>query len=69
MTWRMEETEYASDLSASAVINTTGESGHAGNRHYDDMIDAWRKVRYHATWWDQAALASSKPDRLVLSPR
>ena len=58
-----------SDLSASVVINTTGESGHAGNRHYDDMIDAWSKVRYHATWWDQAALASSRPDRLVLSPR
>ncbi len=58
-----------SNLSASVVINTTGESGHAGNRHYDDMIDAWSKVRYHATWWDQAALASSRPERLVLSPR
>ncbi len=58
-----------SDLSASVVINATGQSGHTGNRHYDDMIDAWSKVRYHATWWDQAALISSRPDRLVLSPR
>ncbi|MFI5368140.1 MAG: penicillin acylase family protein [Spirochaetia bacterium] len=58
-----------SNLSASVAINATGESGHAGNRHYDDMIDAWSKVRYHATWWDQVALESSRPERLVLSPR
>jgi len=58
-----------SNLPASVAINATGESGHAGNRHYDDMIDAWSKVRYHATWWDQVALESSRPERLVLSPR
>ena len=57
-----------SDLSGSVVINATGQSGHTGNRHYDDMIDSWSKVRYHPTWWDEAALVSSRPDRLVLSP-
>ena len=58
-----------SNLSVSVTINTTGQSGHTGNRHYDDMIDSWIKVRYHATWWDQAALEASGPDRLVLNPR
>ncbi len=58
-----------SNLSGSVVINATGQSGHAGNRHYDDQIDSWSKVRYHPTWWDEAALVSSRPDRLVLNPR
>jgi len=58
-----------SDLSRSVTIHTTGQSGHPGNRHYDDMIDSWRKAQYHTTLWDAAALEASKPDRLVLVPR
>lgn len=58
-----------SNLSASVTINTTGQSGHTGNRHYDDMIDSWSKVRYHATFWEAAALESSGPERLLLRPR
>jgi penicillin G amidase len=57
-----------SDLSRSVTIHTAGQSGHAGNRHYDDMIDSWRKGQYHSTLWDTAALEASEPDRLVLVP-
>ena len=58
-----------SDLSRSLTIHTTGQSGHPGNRHYDDMIDSWKNVRYHPTFWDEAALESSRPERLTLAPR
>ena len=58
-----------SDLSRSVTIHTTGQSGHPGNRHYDDMIDSWRKVKYHSTLWDSAALEASRPDKLMLVPR
>ena len=57
------------DLSKSVTIHTTGQSGHPGNRHYDDMIDSWRNVKYHPTLWDFAALESSGPERLTLQPR
>ena len=56
------------DLSASRVINATGQSGHAGNRHYDDMIDSWAHVRYQATLWKAADLEAAHTDRLVLDP-
>ena len=58
-----------SDLSKSVAANTTGQSGHPGNRHYDDMIDSWRNVRYHGILWDAAALDSSRPRVLWLRPR
>lgn len=57
-----------SNIGASQVMNATGQSGHAFNRHYDDMIDAWAHVRYHATLWNAAELAASRTDRLVLNP-
>jgi penicillin amidase len=56
------------DLSRSVTIHTTGQSGHAGNRHYDDMIDSWRNVKYNPTLWDVKSLDESGPDRLTLSP-
>jgi penicillin amidase len=57
-----------SNLSASQAMNTTGESGHAGSRHYDDMIDSWAHVRYHPALWDAAQLEAARTDRLVLEP-
>jgi penicillin amidase len=57
-----------SNLGASLVMNATGQSGHAFNRHYDDMIDSWAHVRYHATLWNPVELAAARTDRLVLSP-
>jgi penicillin amidase len=58
-----------SDLSRSLTIHTTGQSGHPGNRHYDDMINSWRNVEYHPTLWNSADLAASRPDKLILMPR
>jgi penicillin amidase len=57
------------DPSSSLAANTTGQSGHPGSRHYADMIEDWRRVRYHPTFWDPASLAASRPERLLLSPK
>jgi penicillin G amidase len=57
-----------SDLASSLAMNTTGQSGHPGSRHYADMIGSWSTVRYHPTFWDRSALDSSGPDLLVLKP-
>ena len=57
-----------SNLSASRTMNATGQSGHAFNGHYDDMIAAWARVAYHGTLWSAADLASARTDRLVLNP-
>jgi penicillin amidase len=57
-----------SDFGASAVMNATGQSGHAFNRHYDDMISGWAHVTYHPTFWDPAALRAGRTERLLLEP-
>jgi penicillin amidase len=57
-----------SNLASSVTMNATGQSGHAGSRHYDDMIQSWAQVRYHPTLWEEKDLRSSHPDRLMLTP-
>ncbi|HVO38068.1 MAG TPA: penicillin acylase family protein [Spirochaetia bacterium] len=65
----MRQVVDLADLRNSVAIHTTGQSGHAGSRHYDDMIDPWRSLRYHPTYWDFEALAASRPETLKLVPR
>ena len=57
-----------SNLPASVSLNTTGESGHAFNPHYDDQIDLWRTIQYHPMLWDQAQVENAAKDHLVLTP-
>jgi penicillin amidase len=57
------------NLAGSLMMNATGQSGHPGNRHYDDMIDPWSKVRYHPTFWDRTALEKAGFQRLTLQPK
>jgi penicillin amidase len=57
-----------SDLSSTVTMNATGQSGHAGSRHYDDMIQSWARVRYHRTLWEERSLQSSHAERLLLTP-
>ena len=56
------------DLPGSLAMHTTGQSGHAGNRHYDDMIDPWRNALYHPMYWDRGALEAAGAERLVIAP-
>ncbi|OGO64867.1 MAG: peptidase S45 [Chloroflexi bacterium RBG_19FT_COMBO_50_10] len=57
-----------SNLPVSLSVNTTGESGHAFHRNYNDQVDLWRMVQYHPMLWDQQQVESAAKDHLVLSP-
>ncbi|MCP6759332.1 MAG: penicillin acylase family protein [Fischerella sp. CENA71] len=52
----------------SVAIQTTGQSGHAFHRHYDDMIQPWRKFEYHPMLWEQKNIVSNTAKSLKLMP-
>ena len=56
------------DLSNSLMIHTTGQSGHPGHRHYDDMIEPWRQIEYHPTLFTREEVEAAGARRLVLRP-
>ncbi len=56
------------DFGASLMVHTTGQSGHAFDAHYADMIDLWRTIQYRPMPWDAAAIASSAKETLKLIP-
>ncbi|MCZ7663245.1 MAG: penicillin acylase family protein [Thermoleophilia bacterium] len=57
-----------SDFDASVAIHTTGQSGHAYNKHYTDMIDDWRNVRHRPMLWSRGKVEAAAEDALVLAP-
>jgi penicillin amidase len=57
-----------SNLSESLSVITTGESGHAFQRNYDDQIDLWRTIQYHPMLWDEHQVQDAAKDHLVLTP-
>jgi penicillin amidase len=58
-----------SNLGSTLAVHTTGQSGHAGNRHYADMIRLWSNRGYHPTYEDRAALEASRVEKLSLTPK
>jgi penicillin amidase len=52
-----------SNLPVSLSVNTTGESGHAFNSHYDDQVDLWRNIL-----WDQQQVEAAAKAHLALTP-
>jgi penicillin amidase len=64
----MREIIDLGDLSNSLMIHTTGQSGHAGHRHYDDFIDPWRLIQYHPTNWDRTDAEAGRSQTLTLTP-
>jgi penicillin amidase len=57
-----------SDFDASRAVLPTGQSGHPGHRHYDDMIDLWLAGDFHPWPFGRAAVEAAAMDRLVLAP-
>ncbi len=53
----------------SVTIHTTGQSGHAFHRHYDDMIQPWQKFKYHPMLWQQNKLVANATHTLTLIPQ
>jgi penicillin amidase len=56
------------DLSQSRSIHTTGESGHAFDPHYTDMVDLWRTIQYHPMLWTREQIEAAAVDRLTMQP-
>ena len=52
----------------SLSMHTTGQSGHAFNRHYADLIDHWRNFEYHPLLWTRGQVEAAADDQLTLLP-
>ncbi len=57
-----------SDLDSSVTVHTTGQSGHAYNKHYDDMAPIWAIVSYYPMWYDPVKVKKAAEAHLILSP-
>ncbi len=57
-----------SNLDHSLTVHTTGESGHAFNPHYADMIDLWRNIQYYPMLWSQQQVTDNAKNHLQLLP-
>jgi len=58
-----------SNLNNSLTVHTTGQSGHAYNKHYIDMADLWRNIQYYPMWWNQDSAIKDAEGHLVLTPK
>ncbi len=56
------------DLSRSRAIHTTGQSGHVGSDHYDDMIPLWLEGRTAPFLWDKADVEADAEATMLLVP-
>ncbi|MEH2181593.1 penicillin acylase family protein [Nostoc sp.] len=57
------------NLDNSVAIHTPGQSGHAFHRHYNDMVDSWRKIKYHQMLWEQKTVVNNTAATLKLVPK
>jgi penicillin amidase len=55
-------------LNNSITVHTTGESGHAYNKHYNDMSPLWAGVKYYPMWWEQESVVKDSEGHLQLAP-
>jgi penicillin amidase len=58
-----------SDLNNSLTVFTTGESGHAYHRHYDDMSVMWANIEYYSMLWDEQTITSQAEGHLALKTK
>ena len=56
------------NLNNSVTVHTTGQSGHAYNKHYADMAPLWASIQYYPMWWDQGAITKNIEGHLSLMP-
>jgi penicillin amidase len=56
------------NLNNSVTVHTTGESGHAYHKHYDDMSKLWSSIKYYPMWWEQDSIVKDAEGHLQLAP-
>jgi penicillin amidase len=54
------------DFTRSVSMHTTGQSGHPYHRHYSDMIDSWRNIKYHPMLWERTDVHADAEGTLIL---
>ena len=64
--WRM--VLDLSDFNNSVAIHPTGQSGHAFNPHYDDMMQQWIAVQYNPFYWQRTDVVKNSEGALMLVP-
>ncbi|HEY9161785.1 MAG TPA: penicillin acylase family protein [Desulfomonilia bacterium] len=57
-----------SDLTKCVSINSTGSSGHPGNKWYGDQIEPWAKLKYRPMLWSREQVETGARHRLTLKP-
>jgi penicillin amidase len=57
-----------SDWDRSAAVNTPGQSGQAGSRHYSDLMPLWDAGHYFPLTYSPRAVEENTVDRLLLQP-
>lgn len=57
------------DWERSVAVNSTGQSGQLGSRHYADMIELWRTGSYHPMLWERASIEREAEGTLILLPK
>lgn len=57
-----------SDMRNSLTVHPTGQSGHAYNPNYINMVDLWRNIQYYPMLWDMQDIISNANGHLVLTP-
>ena len=56
------------DLDAAITMHTTGQSGHAYSRHYDDLMESWANGDYYPMWWNRSSVEANAEGTLNLTP-
>jgi penicillin amidase len=56
-----------SDFNRSQAVLPTGQSGHPGSPHYQDMIGMWQRGEYHPMPWDREEVERYAARRLELA--
>ncbi len=57
------------DWERSVAVNSTGQSGQVGSRHYADMVELWRTGSYHPMLWERASIKREAEGTLILLPK
>ncbi len=57
-----------SDLNASVAVASTGQSGHAFHRHYTDLLELWRNLKYYPMVSRRSGVEANTVDTLLLLP-
>jgi penicillin amidase len=58
-----------SNFDNSLTVHTTGESGHAYHKHYDDMAPMWANIQYYPMLWAETFVTQNTEGHLILKPK